>query len=369
MGSSSVNEVSTFGRTSKSDNEGERGLEQFLGFPVQLVSYLLGSDAFRKFCKAKAAVARLVKGIWLGIDEEKSERKKDEEAKVVGVMDSLDGVSHQTVVDNQRDNVKLPEGRSEKVVREMSLRINDLESGLAKERVTFKALLSTCDDLNERVARLKVEKDQAIARTKKAEARERSRGSRTEVKAPLVPGDVVSLSGRIRVLESDVFRIQGDVQMGNANLRECQYKLDATLIREKVLEGEIKAMESLVKRKEELLKDLPAWEKLNAEIGRLRAHVADLEALNLAESATYIAKLEEDVIYHDKVDAEIIKWKNDYASYWHSFGSAGSGSLHLLSTPRRSLEVDRDPWMEEPTEYFTDPLVQSVSLSSDLRAV
>ncbi|KAF6149933.1 hypothetical protein GIB67_008654, partial [Kingdonia uniflora] len=56
MGSSSVNEVSTSGRTNESDNEGEVGLEQFPGFPGQLVSYPPGSDAFREFCKAKAAV-------------------------------------------------------------------------------------------------------------------------------------------------------------------------------------------------------------------------------------------------------------------------------------------------------------------------
>ncbi|KAF6154761.1 hypothetical protein GIB67_032373 [Kingdonia uniflora] len=49
-------EVSTSGQTNGSDNEGEGGLEQFLGFLGQLVSYPPGSDAFREFCKAKAAV-------------------------------------------------------------------------------------------------------------------------------------------------------------------------------------------------------------------------------------------------------------------------------------------------------------------------
>ncbi|KAF6141018.1 hypothetical protein GIB67_006463 [Kingdonia uniflora] len=56
MGSSSVNEVLTSSRTNESDNEGESGLEQFLGFPGQLVSYPPGSDAFRELCKAKATV-------------------------------------------------------------------------------------------------------------------------------------------------------------------------------------------------------------------------------------------------------------------------------------------------------------------------
>ncbi|KAF6134119.1 hypothetical protein GIB67_013516 [Kingdonia uniflora] len=101
-------------------------------------------------------VARLFKGIWLGIEEEKSELKKlqvgtkanldemveerdrlgrylmlkgyseekadtyveeedKEEAEAVGIMDGLDGVSRQTVLNNQGDNVELPEGGSEKV--------------------------------------------------------------------------------------------------------------------------------------------------------------------------------------------------------------------------------------------------------------
>ncbi|KAF6165637.1 hypothetical protein GIB67_002896 [Kingdonia uniflora] len=136
-------------------------------------------------------VAHLVKGIWLGIEEEKFKLKKakselekdlaraktetikevrrlkathteevdaikadtyveegeDENAEVVGVMDGLDGVSHQTVLDNQGDDVELLEGGSEKVVREMNLRINDLEFGLASERETFKALLSAQAEL------------------------------------------------------------------------------------------------------------------------------------------------------------------------------------------------------------------------------
>ncbi|KAF6166938.1 hypothetical protein GIB67_037451 [Kingdonia uniflora] len=337
-------------------------------------------------------VALLIKEMWLSIEEEKSKLEKaknelkdlaraktgtlkegyseeevdaikadtyieveDEEVEVVGVVDGLDGVSCRIIFDNQEYDVELPKGGSEKVVRKMSLRINDLESGLASERKTSKALLSVqvelqvelnlfhahennvlthnqefamqfdkikeanekredqyvkmhfrllkmhfrlvklnqavsdltlqveekyyeimkgledlseatertrtlqrqnelermrqkfvemddelrvareiyrlrrpqlniCkktlpakdmefwemqrryDDLNERVAWLKAEKDQAITRAKKAEARERSGGSRTEVKAPLVLGDLVSLSSRIRELENDVSR-------------------------------------------------------------------------------------------------------------------------------------------------------------------
>ncbi|KAF6166348.1 hypothetical protein GIB67_015894 [Kingdonia uniflora] len=86
--------------------------------------------------------------------------------------------------------------------------------------------------------------------------------------------------------------LKGHVQKGNVNLRECQHKLDAALIREKVLEGEIKAKELLVKRKEELLKDIPAREELNAKIQRLRARVVDLEAMCLAELTKLESRLE-----------------------------------------------------------------------------
>ncbi|KAF6170254.1 hypothetical protein GIB67_035359 [Kingdonia uniflora] len=402
-------------------------------------------------------VARLVKGIWLGIEEQESELKKvkseleknlvraktnalkevkqlmaayamaiiqlqeevdavkaetcaeeeEEEAEVLGVVDGLDGVSFHTVLDNQGDDVELPKDGSKKVVREMSVRINDLKSGLTREKETSKDLLSTqvelqveldasrvredhafmcnrefaeqfdkmneanenredqyvkahfrleklnqvdadltrqveekdyvikkgsedlseaiefaknlqrqvdalaikermrqkfigkddelrvarenlsvCDDLNERVARLITERDQAIARAKKVEAREHSGGSRNV----------------------------GHVQKGNANLREYQHNLDATLIREKFLEGEIKAKEFLLKGKEELLKHFPVREELNAELGVLHARVAELLAMNLVKSAKYIDKLKEDVIYHDRVDADIIAWKDTCAS-------------------------------------------------------
>ncbi|KAF6154419.1 hypothetical protein GIB67_028311 [Kingdonia uniflora] len=53
----------------------------------------------------------------------------EEEAEAVGIADGLDGVSRQTIV------------------REMSLRINDLESGLYRERETFKSLLSAQAEL------------------------------------------------------------------------------------------------------------------------------------------------------------------------------------------------------------------------------
>ncbi|KAF6145766.1 hypothetical protein GIB67_016215 [Kingdonia uniflora] len=132
------------------------------------------------------------------------EEKDEEEAEAVGIVDGLDGVSYQTVLDNQGDSVDLPEGGSEKVE----------------------------------------EKDAKI----------------------------------------------------NKGLKE---------LAENILEGEIKVKESLMKRKEEFLKDILAREELNAKIWRLRARVVDLEVIYLAKSAKYTKKLEENVIYHAKVDAKM----------------------------------------------------------------
>ncbi|KAF6148464.1 hypothetical protein GIB67_038819 [Kingdonia uniflora] len=223
------------------------------------------------------------------------EEGEDEEAEMVGVVDGLDGVSRQTVLDNQEDDVELPEGGSEKVVKEMSLKINDLKSGLAREKKTSKALLSAqvnlqveldssrarednvlmcnrefaeqfdrmkeanedredqyvkthfrLEKLNQAVSDLTLQvegKDYEIKKELEelSEAIERAKKLQRQVEALVVKGNQA---------DTAQYRIQGHVQKGNTNLRECQHKLDAALIGEKVLEGEIKAKESLVKRKE-----------------------------------------------------------------------------------------------------------------------
>ncbi|KAF6139425.1 hypothetical protein GIB67_026267 [Kingdonia uniflora] len=243
-------------------------------------------------------VAHLVKRIWLGIVEEKIDLKKAnaelEKELARSRTDALKEVrqlkaSHAAVIgqlqvetkanldemveerdrlgrhlmlkgySEEVDSIKADtyveeedEEEAEAVVKEMSLRINSLESRLVREKETSKALLSAQAEL------------------------------------------------------------QGHVQKGNANLRECQHKLDAALIRKKVLEGEIKEKESLVKRKDKLLKEMPAREELNAKIGRFSARVVDLEAMNLVESTKYINKLKENVIYHAKVNGEMTELKNEY---------------------------------------------------------
>ncbi|KAF6136261.1 hypothetical protein GIB67_042746, partial [Kingdonia uniflora] len=141
------------------------------------------------------------------------------------------------------------------VVSNLARQVEEKESGIKMRLKDLSEATKRAENLQRQVDALavKAERDQAIARTKKVEARERSGGSRTVINAPLVQGDV------------------GHAQRGNADLREYQHKLDAALIREKILEGEIRAKDLLVKRKDELLKDLPAREELKAELGMLRA--------------------------------------------------------------------------------------------------
>ncbi|KAF6151969.1 hypothetical protein GIB67_010543 [Kingdonia uniflora] len=113
-----------------------------------------------------------------------------------------------------------------KVAREnlsaLEVVVEHLHVALPVKDMKFREMQRRCNDHNERVARLKVELAQANACAKKAEAGERSRRGGKDVQIPLVRGDVVSLSGRIRELSGDVARIQGHVQRGNASLKECQ---------------------------------------------------------------------------------------------------------------------------------------------------
>ncbi|KAF6168921.1 hypothetical protein GIB67_038418 [Kingdonia uniflora] len=256
------------------------------------------------------------------------EEEDEEEAKAVGIVNGLDGASRQTVLNNQGDDVELLEGGSEKAVREMSLRIKNLESGLTRERETSEALLYTQAKLQVELDSSRSREDDALMRNQEfAELFDRMKETNENREDQYVKAHfrLVELTEAISELtlhveEKDVeIKIglkelaEGDVQKGNANLREYQHKLDVVLIREKVLEGEIKTKKLLVKRKKELLKYTLAREELNTKIRRFCAWVVDLEAMNLAESAKYIKKLEENVIYHPKVDAEMTGQKNEYA--------------------------------------------------------
>ncbi|KAF6161691.1 hypothetical protein GIB67_029135 [Kingdonia uniflora] len=184
MGSSPVNELSTSGQMNESDNEGEIGLEQFLGFPGQLISYPPGSDAFRKFCKAKA----VVEGKWgncveFPVDSKKVvitgvkstvERKESllyevtEEETVELVLEGL-GLSRKKRADSRsnkalpassttgsgevakdkRRRVEPPEESGEKVVEGRSASVDDLKEVEERERL---AILQGEEDTSKMVA-------------------------------------------------------------------------------------------------------------------------------------------------------------------------------------------------------------------------
>ncbi|KAF6137396.1 hypothetical protein GIB67_036433 [Kingdonia uniflora] len=334
-------------------------------------------------------VVRLVKGIWLGIKKDKSELKKvetkanvdevveehdrlgchlmlkgyseeevdaikpdtyveeedEEEVEAVSIVDGLDGISHQMVLDNQGDDVELPEGGIEKALREMSLKIKDLETGLARERKTSTAMLSAQAKLQvELDSSRSCEDDVLMCNREFAEQFDRMKEVNENREDQYVKAHfrLVELTQAIsdltlQVEEKDAEIIKGLKELAKATERveKLQSWVDALVMKGKqadmaqyriqaleqseerfqtdLQKWKIKAKESLVKRKEELLKDIPAKEELNFEIQKLRARVVDLEAMNLAESAKYIKNLEENTIYRAQVDAKMTKQKNLYA--------------------------------------------------------
>ncbi|KAF6156620.1 hypothetical protein GIB67_014599 [Kingdonia uniflora] len=342
MGRSSVNEVSTSGRTNESDNEGEVGLKQFLDFPSQLVSYppgvkstverkeslldevaeeetklelaLEGLGLIRKKWVGSRSnkVARLFKEIWLGIEEEKSDLKevnvelekelaqsrahalkyvkqlKASQAMAIGQLQVEIKANLDEMVE-ERDrlgNHLMLKGYSEEEVELDSSRAHEDDILMCNREFVeqFDRMKEVSENREDQYVKAHfrlVELTQAISvLTRQAEEKY------SEIKNGLkelaeVTERTEKFQGQVDAL--DVKGKKGHVQKGNVNFRECQHKLDVVLIREKVMDGEIKAKESLVKRKEKLLKDIPAREELNAEIRRLRARVVDLKAMNLAE--------------------------------------------------------------------------------------
>ncbi|KAF6167600.1 hypothetical protein GIB67_031183 [Kingdonia uniflora] len=311
-------------------------------------------------------VAHLVKGIWLSIEEQEAEVKKVkselEKNLAQAKTDALKEVNqlkvaHAVAIGHLQVEAKanlgemaeehdrlghhfMLKGYSQKeVVREMSLGINNQEPGLAKERETSKALLSAQAELQIELDASRIREDHALMcnqefteqfdRMKQANENREDQYVKAYFRLEKLNQAVPDLTRQVEEKDfgikkglEDLFEAteraenlqrQGHVQKGNTNLRECQHKLDVVLIRERVLEGEIRAKDLLVKRKDELLKDLLAREELNTKIMKLRTRVVELEAINLAESKKYIAKLEADVIYHDRADTDIIAWKDTCA--------------------------------------------------------
>ncbi|KAF6177161.1 hypothetical protein GIB67_025498 [Kingdonia uniflora] len=295
-------------------------------------------------------VAHLVKEIWLGIDEEKNELKKletkanldemveerdrlgrhlmlkgyseeevdaikadtydeeedEEEAGVVGIVDDSSRAREDDVLmcnrkfADQFDRMKeASENRKDQYVKAY-FRLEKLTQAISD-------LMSQVEDkdseIKNRLKELAEALEQSGERFRSNFHNYRNELERMRQKFVEKDDELRVARENLLALEAAAEHLQTTLPAKDVEFREM----------EKVLEGEIKVTESLVKRKEELLKGIPAREELNTEIGRLHARVVDLEAINLAESVKYIAKMEENVFYHATVDAEMTELKNDYA--------------------------------------------------------
>ncbi|KAF6154435.1 hypothetical protein GIB67_028327 [Kingdonia uniflora] len=233
---------------------------------------------------------------------------EETEDVTAGIMDGLDGVSPQTVRDNQGDNNERPELVNGKVELESAcLRKDDarqcnqeftdefdrLREANGKRRSTCEGALQVfygntnycrpdsqieendaniskgqkeLEELKEHAAKIKSQSDALVVKRREADIARcrihtlerseeealsltRSKKIKNDARVPLVQGDVVSLSARIRELERDVARIQGHVRKGVEQLRECQIKLGAALIWEKGLEYVIIGKDIVIKDK------------------------------------------------------------------------------------------------------------------------
>ncbi|KAF6159252.1 hypothetical protein GIB67_032023 [Kingdonia uniflora] len=509
MGRSSVNKVSISGRKNESDSEGDGGLKQFLGFPSQLVSYPLGFDAFREFCKAKGAIReeetelKLVLGE-LGLSKKKgvesrskkvvkaqstrsmtgvnegtrqtsgdevaqgkrrraeplegsgekvserqsilgddlkeveerarlailqgkedanhmeSELKKlkgelvknlvqamtdalkevkqlkaahamaigqlqeevdaikddtyaeeeEEEVKVLGVEDGLDGVSPQIVFDNQGDDVELHVDGSEKakldasrihedyalmcdrkfteqfdrmkevnenrqdqyvkvyfrleklnqVVSDLTSQVEEKDSGIKKGLEDLFEAIECAKNLQHQVDALTVKGKKAdtaqyrIQTLERTEELSRSDLNSCRIELERIRQKFIRKDDELRVAcdnlstsEAAAEHLQTALPAKDMEFREMQR-------RARILDGEIRDKDFLVKRNDDLLMDLPVREVLNAELGMLRARVVEFHAMNLAESEQYIAKLKEVAIRHNRIDADRNAWKDTYVS-------------------------------------------------------
>ncbi|KAF6134362.1 hypothetical protein GIB67_005754 [Kingdonia uniflora] len=194
------------------------------------------------------------------VEEEEDEKIKD---VVVGVVDGLDGVSSQTATQTAVDlawQIKEKDAKIEKGLKELAA-------------------------LKTHPAKLKSQNDALMVKSREADK-----------------AHYFSLSSRIGELEGDVARIQGYVRKGVERLRESERKLDVVLSREQGLERTIRGKDILVQQKDKMLQKILDVKELNREIKVLRAQVADLEAINRAESAKANKKLEENITFIDWVD-------------------------------------------------------------------
>ncbi|KAF6151309.1 hypothetical protein GIB67_040582, partial [Kingdonia uniflora] len=286
--------------------------------------------------------------------------KEDEDEEIedvaIGIVDGLDGVSLQTVKYNQGDHKERPELENKEELKDIRLRIKDLEVELSLERETLTSLLSSPAELQVELElarlredgtrqfnqefterRIKIEKINmeadmahyhipALERSEEGLNRSMA-GLRDDFakkmhKQEKIQSDLANSKSELGQLKKKLVDKDNELKGARDDLFasevESQIKLDAALIRENGLERVIRGKEIVIKDKEELIKKIPDVEELNKEIEILRAQVVDLEATNRTESAKADKKVVENIAFTDRIDREMESRKARYKK-WEDF--------------------------------------------------
>ncbi|KAF6139045.1 hypothetical protein GIB67_010771 [Kingdonia uniflora] len=313
--------------------------------------------AARKGVEEKNKVtAHLMKGICLGMEEEKVELEKKvarlksdlvregkrlasvkavQEVEIIELTEESRKNLHEVVVQSDRLGLHLLKMGYSKVevndiMEDTYIEEKEDEADGANEdredqhvNVHFKFLeaTQTIDDLTRKIEEkdTKIGKGQKeLAETKEETAKlksqndalmvktgERPRKKKGDARVSIVQGDVVCLSARIRELEGNVARTQGHVQKGNERLRECQGNLDVVHVREQELKRVIRGNNILIRKKDKLLKKSPAGGGVDKELEELRALVVELRAMNQAELDKADEKAREHINLMSRADSHM----------------------------------------------------------------
>ncbi|KAF6138582.1 hypothetical protein GIB67_032476, partial [Kingdonia uniflora] len=244
--------------------------------------------------------ARLMKGICLGVEEERAELKRKK-------------------VDLERNEARLKSDLSKEWKRLEALKVSqvvEINKLQGEARVDLKEAIAERDRLEHYLISKGYSEDEVDAIRADTYVEEDEGEETEDVAVGVTDGlDGVELeSADLREDEAHQSNHEFEEEFNKikeANeVREDQHvKLDATLIREKVLERAIRGKEIVIKNKEELLKEIPDMEELNKEIEVLRAHVVHLEVINRAESAKADEKSVKNITFIDLMKRELTSQK------------------------------------------------------------
>ncbi|KAF6169790.1 hypothetical protein GIB67_034182 [Kingdonia uniflora] len=214
-------------------------------------------------------IARLVKGTWLGIEEEKSELKKS----------------------NVKLEKELTRSRTDSLKEVMQLKASHVVA-ISQLQVETKANLDEMVVERDRLGRHLMLKgySEEVVDAIKADTYAKDEDEE-EVE---VVGIVDGLDG---ISRQTVLDNQG---------------VDIKLPEETFGRGD-QSKGIVVEEERRIIKRYTDKGRVERRNWETHARVIELETMNLAESTKYIEKLEENEIYHAKVDAEMTELKNEYA--------------------------------------------------------